>query len=112
MKYWIPVVLMLAAVAHSAEVTGAKAELLQARTALEAGRFKEALQYTARVQVFYYRDAEAMAAALYVEAAVDRKTGDSRATVSALTELKTLYPDSMWCRKAIEEFETTEQGSQ
>ena len=112
MKYWIPVVLMLAAVAHSAEVTGAQAELLQARTALEAGQFREALQHAARVQAFYYRDAEVLAAALYYEAAVDHKTGVSRATVSALTELKTLYPDSAWCRKAVEELEKTEQGSQ
>lgn len=112
MKRLITVVFLFAAAAYSEEVTGAKAELLQARTALEAGEFNKAFEHAARVQVFYYRDADTMAAALYVEALVDYKTGGPRAKVSALTELKALYPDSTWCRKAVEEIEQTEPDSQ
>ena len=107
MKKLIAVFLMLTSAVYAAEVAGAQAELLLAETALKEGRFDEAYQHAARVQVFYYRDAEAVAAALYWEALADFKTGGSRAEVSALTELKTLYPDSLWCRKAIDEIETT-----
>lgn len=106
MKAWITAFLVLTSAGYAAEVTGAQAELLLARTALEEGRFAEAFQHAARVQVFYYRDAEAVATALYYEALANHKTGGLSANVSALTELKTLYPNSEWCRKAIAEFKT------
>jgi predicted Zn-dependent protease len=95
--------LLLGAAVCSAETGGAEAELQQARAALDAGRFSDAFRHAARVQAFYYRDAEAMAAALYCEAQAELQTGGSRAGVSALTELKTLYPDSQWCQKALAE---------
>ncbi len=103
MKTLSAICVLLAAAVCSAESGGAEAELRQARAALDAGRFSEAFEHAARVQAFHYRDAEAMAEALYCEAQAEHRTGGSRAGVSALTELKTLYPDSAWCQKALAE---------
>ena len=107
---WILFVCLTGLAARAAELPDARAELLKARTALEGGRFSEALQHTARVQTFYYRDEEAVASALYYEALIDHKKGGSTATVSALTELETLCPNSEWCRKALKELKDADRA--
>lgn len=84
------------------EVSGPQAMLEQFRSALEAGRLSEAHRLVADVQALYYRQPETMAEALYCEVLLDQREGGPRADVSALAELQAFYPDSEWCRKAVE----------
>lgn len=120
MRVLIPILLLLASVVCAQEtgvvaqaespagvrpvIEGAKELLLKARAAMGAEQFSAARRHVARVQAFHYRNGEAVAEALYLAAQMDWKTGVPESDVSAFAELKKLFPDSMWCRKAIAEF--------
>ena len=100
--------MLLCAVAGAEERAGASAELQRAKEALNVGRYTEARKCLARIQAFYYRDAELMPEALYYEAWIDDRLGGTKAKVSALEELCALYSSSPWSMKARSEFRVTD----
>jgi len=108
MRTVIAVFFLMTVTSLAVELTGAQAELNEARTALDEGRFRDVFEHAGRVQVLYYRDADAVAEALYYEALANYKTGGLTARVSALAELEALYSDSIWCRKAQAEIKEDE----
>ena len=97
-----------AAALETTELSGAPVELIHARIALAREDVRSALRHLAKLQVVHYRDESVRPAALYYEALIDGRTGGTNKTVSALNELRALYPDSEWCRRAEKEFITTE----
>ncbi len=90
----------------SADVTGAVGEFVRARIALDAGDSEKALHHLSRLQAFYYREVDWLPPALYYEALICEKNGTPETGVSALQELLALYPESLWGRKARQEFES------
>jgi hypothetical protein len=94
---------------ESADLTGASRELVLARLAMEKESYPEALRHLARVQALHYREVEWLPVALYYEALIDVRMGAEEKKVSALDELKTLYPASTWCRRAEKELNPMEK---
>jgi hypothetical protein len=105
MKFLFTALLLAGGFAFAEEADAARAELDRVRAAMESGAFSTAHRLAAKVQTFYYRNPEAMAEALFYEALLDSREGGSPADISALAELKELYPDSEWCRKALEQLD-------
>ena len=94
---------------ESANLTGASRELVLARIAMEKESYPEALRHLARVHALHYREVEWLPAALYYEALIDARMGTKEKKVSALDELKKLYPASTWCKRAENELNPMEK---
>lgn len=89
----------------------AAADFIRARLALASGDNKAALQYLARLQAFYYREAEWLPPAVFLEGQIYKKTGQTGAAAYAADELTRIWPGSIWSRRAAELKESeTKQG--
>jgi len=80
----------------------AAAEFIRARLALAGGNDKQALQHLARLQAFYYREADWLPPAVFLEGQIYKKTGQTGAAAYAAEELTRIWPGNVWSRRAAE----------
>lgn len=89
----------------------AAAEFIRARLSVAGGDDKAALQYLARLQAFYYREAEWLPPAVFLAGQIYKKDGQIGAAAYAAEELTRSWPESIWSRRAAELKESeTKQG--
>jgi len=77
-------------------------EYIRGRLSFSAKKYKTALKYFSNVVVFHSRDLEWMPAATFYEGMVYKKTGYLVAAGHVADELKMVYPDTYWSRRASE----------
>ena len=83
-------------------VSGAIAEYIRGRLAMNIRQYEPALQHFSNVLVFYGRDPEWVPAATFQEGLVYKKTGYLESAANVAEELEIAYPDSYWGSRADE----------
>lgn len=82
---------------------------VEARMHLLRKEYKKALREVVKIVALYPRDREWMAPSLYLEAEVYLNIGSTAQVEQVVQELRWLYPDSEWMRKAMALLQSTKR---